>query len=378
MNFAEHNEEVRRVWEAYRAGQPIRVPMILGVNPRYTMFGHEANPRGTTFEEYWSDTQVMLERQLEHLEWCAFNLPQDAEMGLPEKWTVWVDFQNVYEAAALGCPIQYCEHQVPDTRPILSEHSIPSQVPDPFTNPFWAKAWAFYEHFEAKEREGFEWKGRPIHVAGPCGLGTDGPMTGACNLRGTMEFCLDLMGDSAFADDLLAFLTEAIIVRIKAFRQRLEITGAGFGYADDSVALLSTDMVRERIVPHHRRLVEALSGGGQVGIHLCGDATRHFPMLKEELDIKSFDTGFPVDFGALRKSLGKETEIAGGPSVPFLSSASPEATFEETRRVLESGIMDGGRFVLREGNNLAPEVSVANVRAMYDAVRRHGVYERAD
>lgn len=236
--------------------------MILGVNPRYTTFDHAANPRNLSVEQCWSDPDLMLERHLEHLEWCAFNLPQDVEMGLPEVWTVGVDFQNVYEAAALGCQIQYCDGQVPDTSPLLTDESkqsiLRSEVPDPFENPFWRKVWSFYDHFVRKEREGFEWRGRPIKVGGLSGLGTDGPVTGACNVRGAMEFCLDLLEDPEYADELLAYLTEAIIVRIKAFRIRLglPVVDKGFGYADDSIALLSTDMVQERIVPHHRRLIE--------------------------------------------------------------------------------------------------------------------------
>ncbi len=376
IDFEAHNDEVRAVWAAYRANKPIRVPMILGVNPRYTMFNHPANPRGTTYEQVWFDPQVMLERHLEHLEWCAFNLPQDAEMGLPEEWNVSVDFQNVYEAASLGCPIEYCEGQVPDTRPLLGPDDPPTlpKVPDPFTNPFWAKVWSFYDHMVKVCSEGFEWRGRPVRIGGLSGLGTDGPMTGACNYRGTMQFCADLIDEPRYADELLALLTEAIVVRIRAFRARLGLpaTEQGFGYADDSVALLSTEMVLERIVPHHRRLVESFSTGGPNSIHLCGNATRHFPMLKAELNIKSFDTGFPVNFGELRRTLGDDVELIGGPSVPFLTSAPPEEVVLETKRVLESGVKKGGRFILREGNNLAPEVSVANVEAMYETVRAHG------
>jgi hypothetical protein len=378
IDFAAHNEESRRVWEAYRGGKPFRVPMVLGVNPRYTMFDHPANPRGITYEQYWSDPQSMLERNLEHAEWCAFNLVQDAEMGLPDKWTVGVDFQNVYEAVAHGCSIVYCHNQVPDTRPLedpLSKsHLLDRLIPDPFDNPAGAEIWKFHDHFVQKEREGFEWKGRPISVTQPSGLFTDGPVTGACNLLGAMEFCLDLVEDPAFADDLLSYLTETIIARITAYRERLGMPprSDGFLYADDSIALLSTEMVCERVLPHHRRLLESLSMGGPNSIHLCGDATRHFPMLKEELNIRSFDTGFPVDFCDLRATLGDDVEILGGPSVPFLTNAEPEEVFDETARILNSGIKSGGRFVLREGNNLAPEVSPANVAAMYEAVKIHG------
>lgn len=379
QDFEAHNDEVRRVWSAYRAGKPTRVPMFVGANPRYTTFGHPANPRNLSIEQYWSDPQLMLERHLEHVEWCAFNLMQDAEMGLPEAWTVGVDFQNVYEAAALGCPIQYVDGQVPDTMPILHDKAqfATWSVPDPLNNPFWSKVWTFHNHFRRREAEGYEWRGRPIKVAPPTGCGTDGPLTGACNVRGAVEFCLDLLEDPSFANDLLAFLTEAIVSHVSAFRRELGLPEkqAGWGYADDSIALLSTEMTLERIVPHHRRLSESLGAPGPISIHLCGNATRHFSMLKRELNVMSFDTGFPVDFAALRDELGDDVEIVGGPSVPFLSSATAEATYAETRRILESGVRKGGRFVLREGNNLAPEIAPENVAAMYRAVREHGKYE---
>jgi hypothetical protein len=323
----------------------------------------------------------MLQRQLEHLEWCAFHIFQDAPMGLPEKWQFWVDFHNVHEAAAFGCPIQYINDQVPDTRPISTDDNKRSifdrGVPDPFDNPFWDKVWCFYDHFAKRQAEGYEWKGRPIEVLGPTGMGTDGPMTVACNLRGAMEFCVDLLEDREYADELLAFVTEAAICRIKAFRERLgrPAKDKGYFYADDSIALISTDMLIERVIPHHRRLIESLAAEGPHSIHLCGDATRHFPALMQELNIKMFDTGFPVDFGALRNELGNDVEIWGGPSVPFLTKATAAETTAETRRILESGIMAGGRFVLREGNNLAPEITPENVRAMYQAVKTYGVYE---
>ena len=383
-DFAIHNEEVGRVWNAYRAGRPIRVPMFFGTQVRYTMHPDRQTTTPMSWQEYWSSPENMLRRQLEHQEWCAFHLWQDAAMGLPEHWTVWVDFQNVYEAAALGCPIQYCGGQTPDTLPLPLEESgralIERGPPDPFESPFWARVWEFHAALEKIAASGYEYRGRPIRVGGPSGMGTDGPLTGACNVRGAMQFCVDLLEDPPFADDFLAFLVETTIRRIRAFRERMgqPVVENGFGFADDSLALLSTEMARERLVPHYRRLIDAFAREGPNSIHLCGDATRHFRMLRDELNIRSFDTGFPVDFGGLREELGENVEIVGGPSIPFLTSATPAQVREETRRILESGVMHGGRFILREGNNLAPEVSDANCRAMYDAVREFGRYPDAE
>jgi uroporphyrinogen-III decarboxylase len=133
-------------------------------------------------------------------------------------------------------------------------------------------------------------------------------------------------------------------------------------------------MYRERILPYHRRHYAELYGKGPHSIHLCGDATRHFKTIRDELNVRSFDTGYPVDFGRLRKELGPDVEIYGGPSVPFLRAATPTAAHEETRRILTSGVMEGGRFVLREGNNLAPGIRLENLWAMWDTVHEFGTY----
>ena len=381
MDYEQHNTEVREVWEAYHRGQPIRVPMILGINPRFTMFDHPANPSKMTFQQYSEDPQKMLERQCEHQEWVRLHVPQDAEMGMLAAWNIYVDLQNYFEAGWLGCRVVYYDDQVPDTEPLLQDDSskrllFDQGIPDPFEGGLMARNWEFTEYFQRKKEEGFTWKGIPIGSVTPTALGTDGPMTAACNLRGTTEFCMDLLLDPDYARELLDFVTEAAIQRIQAYRKRLgqPLTGAGWGFADDSIQLLSEDTYREMILPYHRKLVDTFSEGGPNSIHLCGDATRHFPMLQKELNIQAYDTGFPVDFSWLRQTLGPDVTIHGGPSVALLRESSPESVRKLVKQILGSGIMQGGRFILREGNNLAPGVPLENLWAMYNACREFGRY----
>jgi len=382
IDFEKHNAEVREVWDAYRKRKPTRVPMILGVNARFTMFDRRTNPRGITFEQYMASPQAMLERQLEHQDWVRHNLPQDAEMGPPKDgWSVGVDFQNIYEAAWLGCPLRFYEDQVPDTQPILQDESrknmlFNSGVPDPFSGGLMRRNWEFYEYFKQKQAEGWTYKGLPIQSASPAACGTDGPLTVACNLRGTTEFMTDLVADTDYALKLLDFITTATIKRLRAYREKLgqELWPKNFGYADDSLQLISTQMYKDLILPFHRRLVDELSQGETVSIHLCGDSTRHFRFLRDTLRIMSFDTGFPVDFAWLREQLGPDVEIFGGPHVAFLLSATPAEVRAEAQRILASGILRGGRFVLREGNNLPPGVPVENIAALYETAQEHGRY----
>jgi len=381
-DYDAHNAEVLEVWAAYRNGNPIRVPMVLGINSRFTMFNPAANSKAISFERYLSDPQVMLERQLENSEWLRLNVPQDAEMGLPKHgWDMHVDFQNTYEAGWLGSELRFYADQVPDTEPILSNDATKTAlfdkgIPDPFSGGLMQRNWEFYDYFQAQNAYCYTYRGLPIAAVSPALLGTDGPMTVACNLRGATEFLTDLLAEPEYALKLLDFVTEAAIQRITAYRKRLgqPLKTPGWGFADDSIQLISTDLYQEMIFPFHKRLVDTFSEGGPNSIHLCGDATRHFPYLRDHLNMQSFDTGFPVDFTRLRDELGPQVEVYGGPSVPFLMAASPEETAAETRRVLDSGIRNGQRFVLREGNNLAPEIPLENVWAMYETNRQYGKY----
>jgi len=148
-----------------------------------------------------------------------------------------------------------------------------------------------------------------------------------------------------------------------------------WGFADDSIALLSVASYKEFILPYYKRLVEEFSDGGHIKIHFCGDATHLFKFLKEELNVYSFDTGFPVDFGKLRKELGPEVEIYGGPNIMLLKDGPATAIKSEVERICKSGIMEGRRFVLREGNNLAPCTPIEHIEAMYETGKEFGYYE---
>jgi uroporphyrinogen-III decarboxylase len=138
--------------------------------------------------------------------------------------------------------------------------------------------------------------------------------------------------------------------------------------------MLSTKMVREFVVPAHKKLKAALTTAERIHIHLCGDATRYFKLPRDELGVYSFDTGFPIDFKLMRDELGPEVEILGGPRVPLLVSGTPAAAADEARRILQTGVMAGGRFILCEANDLAPGTPLPNLEAMYPAARQWGVY----
>ncbi len=383
----EHNQEVEKLWQAYRRGEPWRVPVIFNYGIRCRLLDPSLNTEGYTFQQYFEDPDVMLDAQLKHLYFKAFNLWRDESMGYPAKgWQVFIDFQNTFEAPWFGCPIRYHTDQVPDSMEIFRERKsllYEMHIPEPLGAPMMQRAVEFYEYF--KERcPDLEFMGRPVLPPRSLpGAGTDGPFTVAFKLRGATELCLDIYEDPKYVHDLLSFITEATIQRIRAVRQYLidkkdvcseEFETPGWGFADDAAEMLSPELYREFVLPYHKRLVDTFAGGGPVSVHMCGDASHIYPLLIEELGANSIDTGFPVDHGKLREELGPGIEILGGPSIMLLREGPEEAVKEEVKRILRSGVMTGKRFILREGNNVAPGTPLKHLRAMYATAKEHGLY----
>lgn len=371
-DFQRHNEEVKEIWAALNEWKaPKRIPIILGTNTRYFMFSRVINPGGLDFRKYSEDPDVMFDAGLRFQRWSKFNLLQDLDLGMPAKWCIAPDFQNYYEAAWFGCDVHYFDDQVPDTLPDFTENPesvMEKGLPDPFGG-LMKQVMEYWEHFKARaQHETF--LDLPIEIQTPwCGMGTDGPMTVACNLFGPNFVCESMLEEPERLQTLLTFITDATIRRMTAWRKLggVAVPQDGFGFADDSVAMISKESYREHILPHHRRLCDALGTRKHRSIHLCGDSTRHFLTLRDELNIQCFDTGFPVDFGALRRELGPKVRIQGGPHVSFLMRENAAAVREKVRAILQSGVLEGGLFLLREGNNLAPGTPLANTEALYHA-----------
>jgi len=391
QSIEQHNAEQREVWKRLWEGNPIRVPVTLGINIRYHINNPEVNPKGYTFEQYTREPDAMAELQLATAKWSRNNINWyfDTEVGPPEEgWEVYIDYQNCYEPAWFGCELYFAEGQPPDTRPILTDDNknmlFDRGIPDPLNDTIMGDIRRHYEYWKDTFRD-FTFEGKPVRCTSVSGRGTDGPLVVAIGLRGA-EFLTDLYLDPEWAQQLLTYIVDATIVRIEAWRDHLgdelppdwyvrDPMGLKWGLGDDSVQLLSLDAYRELILPHHKRLFEHFGNKGPNFMHLCGDAQRLLPTIRDELNVISFDTGFPINWNTLRDELGEHCMVWGGVPVAILKDGTPEQVAAETKRILESGIMRGGKFIMREANNLSPGTPLENVRAMYEATKEFGRYE---
>ena len=380
IDFMQHNEETRQVWDAYLDGNPLRVPVgNFTIGPRIWVLDPAYNTEGITWEAFSADPELMFQVQLKYKYHLHHHVVHDIEMGIPDSgWELFVEFCNVTEAAWLGCAIHYPPGQVIATTPRYTgerkNEIFERGMPDPFSG-IYATVKEYYQYFLARAVD-YEFFGKPVRVALPnTGLSTDGPLTVALDIRGE-EILSDMLLDPDYYHRLMSFITEATISKIKAWRAwlGLEIKPRCAAFADDVIQLISTAAYHEFVLPYHQRLLGELYGDGPHMMHLCGNVQRHFPTLIRELNINHFDTGFPNNFTTLRDEIGEGVHINGGVHIGLLLNGTPEQVRAETRRILQSGIMRGGKFVMKEANNLPPGVPLENMWAMYEATREFGKY----
>lgn len=400
-DFEAHNAEVQAVWEAYHAGRPYRVPVSVGGSIRNLLQNPYLNDTGYAFRDFFEDPEAQIQCQLRYQRWMRYHLVSDREMGPPaEGWQLSIDFQNSVDASWFGCPLFYQGNHVPDTREILKDEPrrlYDLECPDPLRSGLVGRAVEFYEYMQERCPQ-LEFEGLPVlpPTAIP-GEGSDGALDAAYKLRGAAQVCVDLAAEPEYFHDLMGYVTECLIRRMKAVREwrwarqahppaplpkreggidtdRGEFRRPWYGWADDAIVLLSVAQYREHVLPYHRRFVEEFSDGGPTAVHLCGDAQRFFPLLRDELRVRSFDTGFPVDFARLRSELGPEVQIQGGPTVMLVKDGPPEAIRAEVRRICESGIREGGKFILIAANNLSPCTPLEHICALYEAGKEFGRY----
>jgi uroporphyrinogen-III decarboxylase len=375
IDFTKFNEEVAKAWTAFDTRKPIRVPVLLSLGYRICILDKNLNKNGISWQQVIDDPELMFKEQLRFQYYIRHNIPQDIEMGVPQMWPVSVDFGNVVESEWFGCDVKYPSDQVAVTDHAHmgdKKNAIFDLTLDPFSGSM-QKFRQFYDYF-LDIAKGYEFHGRPVKVAPPAMMGTDGIFTLAFNLRGP-ELLEDMLLDPDYYHKLMNFITNAVITRIKAWRKLypVEQTKTGF-FSDDCIQFLSVDSYNTHVLSYHKKYLKEIFGDKPIRMHLCGDVQRHFLTLIKNLNVVNFDTGFPINWSTLRDEIGPDILIEGGVPIMDLSCKDSDFVKNSAIKILKSGIMKGGLFIMKEANNLPPSVPLENMWAMYNAVKEHGRY----
>ena len=395
-DISQHNQEIRKVWSAFQKGSPIRVPVLWRI-PAHAMawaiYRPGLNQWNCSLYDLVEDFDLSWKVQLFMQSWLRENVHPlcDLEVGPPDEWLGPYYPHQCLEAAWLGAPMdKACEE--PRALPILAEQPqflLERGLPHPLKEGVMTQVVAFYEYCHERRKQE-QYLGRPVGVP-RISMCTAGPFTLFCSLRGAQQVCLDVYADADYFHQMMGFLTDAILLRIQALASFVGISLPVSGWVntiktgddslcmlsprigDDSIALLSPQCYREHVLPYHRRLFQGVHGDGLRGIHLCGAVRHLIPIIAKELDVRLFETGFPVDLGELREKVGSGVRFRGNLHGETLRSGSAAVIQDAVVQLLRSGVMDGGQFILTDGGHPV-DVPLENLDLAYQEVRRTGVY----
>lgn len=368
MSVLDKAMEAERFWSAWESGEAYRVPIIFNINVASIV-------KGVDGIKYFNDPIYMMRVQLEGQRWVWENVPMDQLE--PKEWYIHPDFQNFYEEGWLGCPIKWSSGSLQQTYPlplIEKKDKFSWEIPDPLKGNLMARVYEFYKVMVEKARN-MTYASKKIRVGAP--TGTDGPFIAAYLLRGPKIF-VDMFQDPEFVDKLMSYVTEAAIIRMKTWMDFLgiEYPMDFLWFADDAIQNLSVELYRRFVLPYHRRILQTFTTGKRSNfIHLCGRVQHLLKTIKDELNIGTFELGFPVDLGQARRELGQEIHLIGNVNPAIILNGPEERIEREVKKVFESGVAVGGcNFTLSDGNQIAPRTPLNHLYAFYNAGLRYGRY----
>ncbi len=202
-----------------------------------------------------------------------------------------------------------------------------------------------------------------------------GPFSLASQILGQEAFLLALMEPECHEQlhRLLAYAAEQVI---RLARAQLE-AGSHLTVIGDSIAgpsVCSPAFYREFAARYEKLVIDRVrSEGLEVGIHICGDATRIVSDM-----VATGTTCLELDFKADRET-ARETTRGRATVIGTVdpSELLPRGTPSDIRaKAIEdiSILAPGGRFVLGAGCTIPRDTPVANVRALVEAALDQGWY----
>jgi len=169
------------------------------------------------------------------------------------------------------------------------------------------------------------------------------PFTGGYLSMGMERFFCGLLSRPAFIHKLLEVRTEWCIAMFqKAVSLGAEVLALGEDAAHKGGPMISPQMWREMVLPHHRRIVEEVDV--PVIWHSDGDITSLLPMAIEAgfVGVHSLEPAAGMDLGQVKREFGPDLVLIGNADPAPLCQSDLEAVREEVRRCIEQGAPGGG------------------------------------
>jgi len=202
-------------------------------------------------------------------------------------------------------------------------------------------------------------------------------------LRGFEEWFTDLIANPKFFEALMEKLAD---LWIEMAKDELDTAGENVDvcfYGDDLAfqdgPMMSMDLYRKMIKPHHKRLFGYIKSrtSAKIAYHTCGSVVHLIPDLIE----MGVDALNPVQVSAkgmdsqtLKREFGKDICFWGAIDTQrVLPFGTPDDVKAEVERRIDD-LGPGGGYVLCAVHNIQADVSPENICTMYDTGREYGRY----
>jgi len=292
---------------------------------------------GSDYAAFASDHKVLCEANRQ----CAMDFGIDQLSCISDSYR---------EAAGFGSKITYLKNGPPhSTHPLEAEKDL-SILEDPDTLHSKRmfdriKAVQIYKRDFYKQYSILGW--------------VEGPAAEAANLRGVINFLLDLIEDEAFAVDLLDRCLE---VAISFAVEQVEAGADTIGIGDAIASQISPGIYEKLIQPREKILVEEIQKReAWVKLHICGNMTHLLPGI-EDLGVDILDVDHMVDISLVRKMVGYNVVITGNlDPVAAIKNGNPRSISEAVQRIYES---IGNPYMVNAGCEIPSGTPVENLQAL--------------
>jgi uroporphyrinogen decarboxylase len=201
-----------------------------------------------------------------------------------------------------------------------------------------------------------------------------GPFTAGFMAMGFERFFTRLMDDPIFVRRLLEDRTAwCIAMYQKAVSLGAEVLVLGDDAGSTGGPLISPILWRERVLPYHRRIVDALDV--PVIWHSDGNIERLLPMAIEAgfVGVHGLEPAAGIDLGAIKRDFGNDLVLVGNIDVGVLCDTDLDAVRREVDRCLEHGAPGGG-YMIATCNSIFTGMNVEIVAEMFRYEEKCGFY----
>ena len=359
----------RRVGQAKRFEMPDRVPVIPAINYRYLL------PKiGVRFRDYYRDPEVMLRSQILGQKWLMEHIETDA-YSITGAWVGgWTDFQNVSEASAMGCVVEFPDDDIPVVREdgwIRDEKDLRRlEQMDVINGGLNGRQIEFRRAMmRIADKYPVRFQGGPVFYPGanPALTHTShGPFTNAAWLMGTTELFAAILERPDFVRQLLHIITDKILAWLDFCWQEEGLTERTLAWTDDLAAYLSADAWHNVLLPYNLRLRQHFDWAS---LHMCGHTDHLLEIFTHQLRINEYQGfGWQVNLDKIGQVMGGKVVLLGNVNPLLIARGTPEQVRQATHRVIEKLAPYGG-LIIQDGNNIAPESPVENINAMMQAAK---------